>query len=126
MGEFAEGMGENARSEAHVGPKDGRGPILRARKSGQVVSAGQQEEFGPGRDEGKGSAHFAGAAERIALAVDEDGGGMQAGKVRATELVRAARGVEGVRKQEQTGGDAGLFGRQHGGLAAAIRMPSEK
>ena len=46
--------------------------------------------------------------------------------MRGAELKRLARRMQRVRQQQQAGGDVGLIGGEHGGLASAVRVAAEE
>jgi uncharacterized protein len=90
------------------------------------VSSRQKHEFCGSGNEPQGGTHFLGGAERIPLAVDEQGRSAQIRKVRRAQGGWPARRVEGVGQQEQAVHQAGFFRRQDGGLPATVGVPAGK
>src|SRR5512146_1396301 len=70
--------------------------------------------------------HFRKRAEWIARTMDKQGRGAEIREVGGAQLLRLARRVQRIRKQEQAGRQVWLFGHQHGRLAAAVGMSAEK
>jgi hypothetical protein len=57
--------------------------------------------------------------------MDEKRRSSQFGEVRGPQLGRFARRMQRIRKQQEAWDQVRLLGREHGGLAAAIRMASK-
>ena len=85
-----------------------------------------RHQIGGSGNEAESRAHFIERAERIARAVDEQGGCAQIRQVRGAQLLRLIRRMERVRQQEQRIHNRGILGCQHAGLPAAVGVPAQK
>lgn len=79
-----------------------------------------------GRNESQSCVHLVGRAEGVARAVDEEAWGAQLGKVGSAELGGFLRRVKRIGEEQEAVGDLRIFGKEHGGLAAAVGMAAEK
>lgn len=91
-----------------------------------VPRAFDRHQLGMARDEAESRAHFIERTERIARAVNEQGGCAQLRKMRGARLLRFIRRMERVRQQEQRIRNRLVLGCQHAGLPAAVGVPAQK
>jgi len=78
------------------------------------------DQLGVSWDEAESHAHFFQRAERIARAVDEQGGCAQLRKMRGAQLLGLIWGMERIRQQQQGVSNRLVFGCQHAGLPAPV------
>src|SRR5438093_1189975 len=84
------------------------------------------DERGPCRNQAPRRGDLLESTERVAGAVGEERGRLEAREVRRPELGRATRRMKRVREQQQRIGEPGLARQQHARLAASVRLPAEE
>ena len=85
-----------------------------------------RHEFRAGRNEPERLAHFIQRSERIARAVNKQGGFMQILKMRRAQLLGLIRRMQRIRQQQQRVGNRRIFGYKHARLPAAVRMAAQE